>query len=275
MDINESATIYICGQPGTGKTATINYLNNSQNNEIEPSKFHRLEYIGYNYKNVFELLIQIIKDINKKICINSQIIDSDLNKDIAKSKIIDSLNKSEKYKIIVVDEIDNILKDSNGFDYLLPIPAKTQKTILIGIANTIDNFEKINAFYGTFKGFKQKQILFQTYSPEKIENIIVNKANRVLEKYNKTLYDLMASDALKVISKKVALKSGDFRLAIDLYCTVLDRCKNNLEKVSIKDVQKCINSKFGNSIRYSSIFSYLTTVSLLGNLSIYNKKGYS
>ena len=150
---------------------------------------------------------------------------------------------------------------------MLPIPAKTQKTILIGIANTIDNFEKINAFYGTFKGFKQKQILFQTYSPEKIENIIVNKANRVLEKYNETLYDLMASDALKVISKKVALKSGDFRLAIDLYCTVLDSFKNNLEKVSIKDVQKCINSKFGNSIL--DVLPSLATLQQLACLAIY------
>ena len=96
-------------------------------------------------------------------------------------------------------------------------------TTIIGIANSVDLIQKFTA--GSKKEWKlvQQKLVFEPYTAEQIEEVIIQKITDCYEKHDfdpslKDMYDqIVQIVAIRLISKTVAKATGDIRVAFHLF----------------------------------------------------------
>ena len=145
------------------------------------------------------------------------------------TKIFNTPQHDRPVLILIVDEMDCILNRSNTVLYnLLDWPRKPNaKLVVIGIANTMDLPEQLESKLDS--RFGVHRIQFQPYSSEQIEAIIKDRIGE---------FDVFDSTALSVHAKKIALRSGDIRMALNLCQSAAEKCLTRLKSSTSTDVSK-------------------------------------
>lgn len=201
---NGSGSLYISGAPGTGKTATLNKIINSD--ELKK----KLKIVFINCTG-----ISSIGSIYKKVC-------EELNLKRQGERAKDCLAAIEKHlavqrrkmTLLVLDEIDQLCTSDAKQSILYNIfewPAKpNSKIILIGIANSLDLTDRLLVRLKVKCELQPKVMQFTAYTKSQIVEIFKSR----LEESG--VSDLFPPAAIQLLAAKVSSVSGDIRRALNI-----------------------------------------------------------
>ena len=272
-----SKTLFVSGQPGTGKTSLIvEILNNDLSNNKEYFLKFSINCLSINstedfYDAVFKYLNdapiynyfnEILKEENAKKLI--KLLKEKPNQN-SFQKILTILGKTPF--IILLDEIDFLYKkkkDDYLFFSLLTIPYLTNtgvKMILISNNADFDNeiFPKLKN-----RNITIKKIIFKPYTHKQLANIMTLKLEAIgLLKY-------FSNDAIKFLSTKMN-KSGDIRPIISIIKEIILNNKSKMQneydfKINLSDMFEIIKKK---NINLNEILSSMTTEQKIVVAAIY------
>ena len=269
-------TLFISGQPGTGKTSLIAEILN--NDLMEDEKYFlkfSINCLSINSTDDFyDALFKYLNDatiynyFNKKLGEKKQKnIIALLKEDPCQTifqKILNILG--EICFIIMLDEIDFLYKSNNDFLFfsLLLIPYLTNnglKMILISNNADFDNeiFPKMKN-----RNITIKKLIFKPYTHKQLTRIMTLKLEAIgLLKY-------FSNDAIKFLSTKMN-KSGDIRPIISIIKEIIlnnkDKIQNDTEfKIDLNYMFEIIKKK---NINLSEILESMTTEQKIVVAAIY------
>ncbi len=199
---SESRILYICGTPGTGKTALMN--------ELIP-KFRKKS--GKNIMVVFKNCIMLEKTSDILHELQSEIYSRQTNGKRGNSfENIKKFCANGRKLVLILDEFDQVstsLGTLTKIIDLLLIP----DIFLIGIANSIDM--AVNFFPPSILS-QTRTLHFEPYTANRIMEIIIRKFQ-----LGKSEANLISSSAVEYCSRKVA-STGDLRKALDIIQLAID-----------------------------------------------------
>ena len=224
--------IFIYGKSGTGKTLTIKHVMKKLLNEKNLKDLFIYCYI--NCKNIqtrYRILAEILKSF--KIPVPS----SGWSSEKLYIMLKDILENSKKFLILILDEIDEILKKRNdNILYTLSrlnSEIKHSRIILVGISNNISFMSKLdprisNSLFGT-------NIIFNPYNAEELKDILYFRSKLAFNN------DVIENGAIEYLAAYVARESGDVRKALKILKFAGEIAeRNGLKKVTIDCIKDAI-----------------------------------
>ncbi|KAG9326149.1 hypothetical protein KVV02_005654 [Mortierella alpina] len=242
--LNTSAgSLYISGQPGTGKTALLNEILRDMGPEMEEEE-HEIKTVVINCMTIQDPRLVYSKLLEE---MGTTVESKDKDKVI---KTLESLvlksNKKIMY-VVVLDEIDQLLtKDQDVLYKLFEWSSMEQsKLTLIGIANALDMTDRFLPRLKA-KNCEPQLLNFNPYQVAEIRAIIMDRLfsmeggekdqGKSGEKDETTtgkprVAPLMQRPAIELCARKVASATGDLRKALDI-------CRQTLEMVEMETKKK-------------------------------------
>ncbi|KAM3959034.1 cell division control protein 6 homolog [Aphomia sociella] len=247
LEKEEAASLYVSGQPGTGKTASLSYI-------LHLDKFKN----GYTQVYINCTMMKSATSIYSRICNELQLRTTASTEKACLNAIEKYLQKKHKMILLVLDEIDQL--DSKRQSVLYTIfewPAiANSRIVLIGIANALDLTERTLPRLQARCSLRPCTLHFAPYTKEQIINIFTT----VLAREDKS--NVFSPIALQMLAAKIAAVSGDMRRALDIGRRVIElarrskfsenRSVDNIMKdatvtVELKQVLEVLNDVYGGS----------------------------
>ncbi|XP_014204118.1 cell division control protein 6 homolog [Copidosoma floridanum] len=217
-----SASMYISGPPGTGKTACL--LRTIK----KPNLKEALKIIYINCTSMKSATV-----IYNEIALQLQLMSGKNGKN--SKKVIETyLKNSSKMLLLVLDEMDQLETKSQSVLYSIfewPAIPKAQ-LMLIGIANALDLTDRILPRLQAKCELKPTLLQFKPYSKQQIVDII----NKRLEESD--VKDVFTGTAVQLLAGKVAAVSGDIRRALDI-------CRRGVEIAESEKITKVLKPTNG------------------------------
>lgn len=246
-----SSSMYISGQPGTGKTATLTKLLNS----AVVSNFNKvyvnctgISSIGAIYKKIAEELKLNLKSKTEKECLSA----------------IEKYMTSTKHKMVllVLDEIDQLMNKKQTILYtIFEWPAKFGKIVLIGIANALDLTDRMLSRLHSACELKPKLMHFPPYTKQQICDIFNDRLRTA------GVMDIFPAITIQLLAAKVAAVSGDVRRALDIGRRVIEiaeQQKGSKKEIDINKLESLANDE--DSIGSCRPVQVTQIVSVLSNV---------
>jgi len=245
----ESGSLYICGLPGTGKTALVRSIlaDLDQNNKTPKVAF------------VDCMSVQHPKEIFAKVleALGHTFFDKDGEQDEseAEQRLSAIVKDPHQRTLIVLDEIDHLLRNRAHQNILYRLfswgatssPVQNDESgacALIGIANSLDLTERFVPLLAS-KGAAPAVLNFRPFEANEIMTVMRARLSQLYERYdgkecNESMelmeqvsngLPLIESVALELASKKIAAATGDLRKA-------LDACRLAIDAVESEEMSK-------------------------------------
>ncbi|XP_055909050.1 cell division control protein 6 homolog isoform X2 [Eupeodes corollae] len=201
MDGVKSGSLYVSGQPGTGKTACLSKLLKS---EEFAKKFVKV------YINCTS--ISTIGSIYKKICAELNLKVAGRTEKDHLAAVRKHLTSDHKVILMVLDEIDQLCGQKQSVLYtIFEWPSiVNSKIILIGIANSLDLTDRMLMRLNAKCELKPRLMHFSPYTKQQIVDIFKSR----LEEAN--VLDIFPPVTIQLLAAKVSAISGDVRRALDI-----------------------------------------------------------
>ncbi len=223
--------LFIYGQVGTGKTATINYVSKqleeyAQKREL-PIKIIYINCIKHNTE--FKILSKILKKFNPSAEYigfgSSQLYDS----------LMEIIQENKLNTILIFDEIDKIkATELNDLIYSLTranSELERGNISIIGISNNLRFKENLDI--RTKSSLCEKEMVFPPYNAEELRAILRDRIEKAF------LPNVVEESAISLASAFAAKESGDARTAVMLMLRAGEIAeKNNLDKITDKEVSQ-------------------------------------
>ena len=187
-----TSSLYMCGMPGLGKTATFLYV-------IDKLKE------TYDFEFIFINCMKLSKPTDIYSILAETMLEKSASRPATACKNLQNYftrkGKKPPY-VILVDELDALLNKKQDIVYNLYnwTSMKNSGLIVVGIANTMDLPQKFQAKISSRHG--HKQIIFPPYRREELQAILKRRLEDT---------ELFTEDAVKFACGKVASYSGDAR----------------------------------------------------------------
>lgn len=200
-----SASLYVSGTPGTGKTACLSKIIKKYSRKC------KMVYIN-------------CTSLKSPQAVYSK-IGEELNIKGNKTKIEEHLIRAQKPVLLVLDEIDMLESKNQSVLYsIFEWPSmKKAKLVLIGIANSLDLTDRILPRLQAKCEMKPELLHFAPYSKQQIVDIITKKLEAA------DVLDVIKGPAMQFLAAKVAAVSGDVRRALDLCKRVIELAQYNAQ----------------------------------------------
>ena len=271
-----SKTLFVSGQPGTGKTSLILEI---LNNDLADNKeyFLRFQINCLSINSTDDFYEAVFKYLNDASIYNyfNDILEEKKSQNIINilketptqnsfQKILNILGKTPF--IILLDEIDFLYKKRDDFLFfsLLTIPYLSNSGVkMILISNNADFDNEIIPKLKN-RNFTIKKIIFKPYTHKQLANIMTLKLESIgLLKY-------FTNDAIKFLSTKMN-KSGDIRPIISIIKEIILNNKGKIQndsefKINLNDMFEIIKKK---NINLSEILSSMTAEQKIVVAAIY------
>ncbi|XP_046824412.1 cell division control protein 6 homolog [Vespa crabro] len=206
-----SASLYVSGPPGTGKTACLYKI--IQQPEFN-SKF-KVVYINCTtMKSAATIYSKIMQELDIPVPKSSR---------NSKAIIEKYLMSNHKMLLLILDEIDQLESKNQSILYsIFEWPSKPNtKLILIGIANALDLTDRILPRLQVRCELKPQLMNFPPYTKQQIFNIVSTRLSEA------NVSDVLTGPTLQLLAGKVAAISGDIRRALDISRRVIERAESN------------------------------------------------
>jgi len=256
-----SATMYICGSPGTGKTTIINHCVKiiSENYEKDDKKLAPVsKYINSSHVQcpTTDILTEVAKCIGKKY--------SSIER-LGQSLTFNTTKAGKGPIVLILDEVDLLLKNTNNFEgqgksfleILFGWSSDPRfRLILIGISNSVGNNDAARLHK---MGKIEKELIFESYKEEELVCIVKKRLGK--ENY------LVEGSVITYVSRKVARHCGDARRVLELMRSSIIKCKEDfdakaLEKCGVKESVVKLRHVM-KAIRDSGMLPYAQIISSL------------
>jgi len=215
--MNTKSSIFICGPPGTGKTASVRSIINELQEEQASGKLPEFNFIALNgmeMRSPFDSYVKFWEAL-------SGTMKERLSAGAAAAKLEeffgdgdnDNRNEDRSKKpitVLMLDEIDYLVTKKqtilyNFFDW--PLRATSARLIVIGISNTINLPERLSMKLQSRLGGERCH--FKSYTVD--ETVAILKTR--LDGDASQVFD---EDAIKFASRKTGNLSGDIRKAFQM-----------------------------------------------------------
>ena len=255
-------SLYIAGQPGTGKTASVKTIINILESELNDARkknknlnkngiipFKKLFISGMEYpniSNVFKIIYNFIFAKKKSFTINKyiQLLDNFFSERKKYNSSSDLNDPSNSHIVLIIDEIDILINYTQNLLYNIFnwTTYEYSKLIVISISNTLDLpnrlFPKIKSRMGNNK------IMFKPYNKEELRIIIKDRGIDL---------QLFSEDALRLSCVKVAAINGDLRRIFQILARA--RQINELREYKKKDKNSSLVSKYDIMDAWNELFN--------------------
>jgi len=220
------SNVFIYGLTGTGKTAVTKYVLRRLSERVEDKvifTYINCRQIDTNYR----VLAELARSVGKKVPFTG------LSTSEVMKRLIDGLERYGKIMIVVLDEIDHLVKKS-GDDvlyFLTRINEQLNKSKLsvIGITNDLKFMEFLDARVKSSLG--EEELIFPPYTSVELEDILKNRAEEAFKE------GVISEGVIQMCAAIAARQNGDCRLALDLLLKAADIAERNGEsRVMIKHV---------------------------------------
>ncbi len=171
-----SVNQFVCGEPGTGKTATVKFLASLLLNCAEKHKI-ALKYCHINCrktKTEYQILISILHSLNPnfpKLGYSVEFLISALK---------ENLNKTNAQLLLVLDDMDGMLeRDTDILYHLTRLNDESGEKTRISIIGIVRDISIIKNIYKKIGNFFQKSVIeFKPYTPVALYDILKAKADK-------------------------------------------------------------------------------------------------
>ncbi|KAF9567698.1 AAA ATPase [Mortierella alpina] len=238
-----AGSLYISGQPGTGKTALLKEVMKDMESEMEDAP-HDIKVITINCMTIKDPRLVYQKILE---ALGHKAVSSDKD---AVVKAVESLVLNTKSKIMyvtILDEIDQLLTKDQDVLYRLFEWSCTMKSrlTLIGIANALDMTDRFLPRLKA-KNCEPQLLNFNPYQVAEIREIIMdrlfslegdqgtgepNAKDGKVAGSRPRMAPLMQRPAIELCARKVASATGDLRKALDI-------CRQTIEMVEMETRKK-------------------------------------
>lgn len=203
-----SNSVYISGQPGTGKTATLTKLLQTEIVKSFATVYVNctgISSIGSIYKRICESLSLKVKgNKTEKECLST------IEKHF--------LGSRHKPVLLILDEIDQLMDKKQTILYtIFEWPTKfSSKLVLISIANALDLTDRMLTRLNAVGQLKPKLMHFQPYTKQQICDIFNDRLKEA------GVMHIFPPVTIQLLAAKVAAVSGDVRRALDIGRRVIE-----------------------------------------------------
>ncbi|CAI2727145.1 unnamed protein product [Schistosoma spindalis] len=223
IDTKKSASLYVSGAPGTGKTAVV--LNVVQN-------FKTLGRCNTAVINCMQLTS--CADIFGRISIVLEAHNGKENNSISDGNSLECFLNQQPQKqtiILVLDEVDQLSTRGQKLLYrIFEWPSKlTCHIIVIGVANALDLPERLLPRLKS-KVDKPIHIIFQPYSQSELAEIVQAHLSK-----SSNSGSCIEPLAIQLCSRKIAASTGDARTALDICRRAIDLAHQDARIKNISD----------------------------------------
>ncbi|KAF9189953.1 AAA ATPase [Haplosporangium sp. Z 767] len=232
----KSGSLYISGQPGTGKTALLNEVLRDMEPKMKAAS-HEIKTLMVNC-----MMIKDPKLVYSKLLEEMGYMSESKDKDSA-VKTLGSLvlasNKNKVMFVIILDEVDQLLTRDQEVLYKLFQWSfmEHSKLTLIGIANALDMTDRFLPRLKA-KNCEPQLLHFNPYQVADIRAIIMdrlfsleNQRDQRSETDKPRVAPLIQRPAVELCARKVAAATGDLRKALDI-------CRQTIEMVEMEVKKK-------------------------------------
>lgn len=279
-------TLFISGQPGTGKTSLLNEIFRENEEKKEEQSFLKFAInclAIVNTEDFYDSVIKYLQSDEVKNFLNKKIENKGLENIL---KILESPTKSENkgeaslmkifniFKeaktefsfIILLDEVDFLYKRNNDllFFNLISIPYLVDSNVKMILISNNSDFD--NEIFPKFKnrGVELQKMVFRPYTHKELNSIMLSKLDEI------GLKNFFTADAVKYLSMKLN-KTGDIRPILSVIKNLILENKEKLEKgetflVELKDIFLITQKK---NITLNEIFNAMTIEQKIVVASIY------
>ncbi|KAK5827947.1 P-loop containing nucleoside triphosphate hydrolase protein [Linnemannia elongata] len=251
----KAGSLYISGQPGTGKTALLKEMIRDMQPAIEKAPFAI---------KVLTINCMTVKD--PKLVYHKMLVELGYKSEVGDKEaaiVVENLvlgDKKNKIIVTILDEMDQLLtKDQEVLYKLFQWSCMdNSKLTLIGIANALDMTDRFLPRLKA-KDCEPQLLNFNPYQVSEIREIIMDRLFS-LEATSKggrpRVAPLMQKPAIELCARKVAAATGDLRKALDicrqtiemveLETKKMERMTAQAPKVTIEHVKRALTSAFGS-----------------------------
>ncbi|KAF9112875.1 AAA ATPase [Mortierella sp. AM989] len=240
--VPKAGSLYISGQPGTGKTALLKEIMRDMEPDMENVK-HEIKTVTINCMSIKDPKL-VYQKLLEEFGYAAESKDKE-----AVIKTVESLVLESKKKIIyvvILDEVDQLMTKDQEILYKLFQWSSTEGSslTLFGIANALDMTDR---FLPRLKARNcEPQLLnFNPYQVAEIRAIIMDrlfslegdnknvktKGDDKAETGKPRIVPLMQRPAIELCARKVAAATGDLRKALDI-------CRQTIEMVEMEAKKK-------------------------------------
>jgi len=283
-------TLFVCGQPGTGKTSTILEIfeslektskdsshSTSNSNNITYFKMylncmsvHSIDDFYFEFFSFFNK-IQNLHRLKRILTKNeyhktSEFLKLNPNKKNLFTFLENLESHQEKLKpLILLDEVDYFYQKNNEilFYDILNIPNLASSSLKILMISNNSDFDKEILPKIKNRKIKIEKCVFEPYTHIEINRIISKKLEEMGMSQN------FEENAIRFLSGKLANKSGDLRPALELIKKIIldfkDDFQNNKKKIELIDVisiMKLRHSHFVEIIKNLTFEQKLVVISI-------------
>ncbi|CAO1614146.1 unnamed protein product [Sympodiomycopsis kandeliae] len=265
----DSGSLYICGLPGTGKTALVrSVLSDVLATAHVNIKAPRIAFVNcMTVEQPRQIFAKALQALGEEIRGASE-----LHMEMEAERRMEAIVKQDDCKtLIVLDEIDHLLRSRTHQNMLYRIfswaSAGTSCT-LVGIANSLDLTERFVPLLAS-KGAAPALLHFRPFESKEIVDVLKNRLTGLKSRYDGEDEDtalntsvmpagacpLFVPAALELAAKKIAAATGDLRKALDAARLAIELVEGEQRKQVLVN---CTATGTGTNTEASKLLSHLT-----------------
>ncbi|KAE8254888.1 hypothetical protein A4X13_0g3247 [Tilletia indica] len=247
-DLN-APSLYMCGLPGTGKTALVRSILSELRQVSTTMEIPRIAFVNCMSITTPRLIFgKILEQLGEEPC---EVGGSGNETEGALEMVV---KKSDRHILIVLDEIDHLLEKRAHQSVLQRLfcigkseaaeANKSAKCAMIGIANSLDLTERFMPLL-LHTGMSPALLHFQPFTADDIAKVVRSRLTGLHARYDygpdedskpaqNTADAIFRKPALDLASKRIASATGDLRKALDV-------CRLAVELVESEQRQGAIN----------------------------------
>ncbi len=212
------SNVFIYGLTGTGKTAVTKYVLR----RLSGKGGDRIifTYINCRQSNTnYRVLAELARDVGKRVPFTG------LSTSEVMKRFIDGLEARGKLVVVVLDEVDHLVKRS-GDDVLYFLTRINQqlsrsRLSVVGITNDLRFMEFLDARVKSSLG--EEELVFPPYTSHELEDILRRRAQLAFRE------GVLEEGVIQRCAAIAARQNGDCRLALDLLLKAADIAERNGE----------------------------------------------
>ncbi|MBU3907101.1 MAG: orc1/cdc6 family replication initiation protein [Nanoarchaeota archaeon] len=251
-----SSNLFLYGKTGTGKTLSIQYV---QEELLKRSKKDadfqlKIKYLNCKLRKVSDTEYRILAELIRKL--GGEIPTTGLPTESVYSKFIEIIDKEKQLIVLIFDEIDQAVKKiSDNFLYNLTrlnSELSNAQICIVGISNDLTFLDSLDPRIKS--SLSEEELVFPPYNALQIQDILNNRAENSFKK------GVLEEGVVAKCAAFAAREHGDARRALDLLRVAgelaerdgskrvllkhIDEANNKIERDKILDVVKTEPKQF-------------------------------
>lgn len=227
LESKSAGCLYVSGPPGTGKSAFVEEVVNSFNDDANISR-----------STVNCMSVRSTKDLSQKLSEDLGLVE-DVGFDHLRACFIRGKARDNKKYLVILDEVDSLVDLDLALLYSLfewSMQASS-RLILVGIANALDLTDRFLPRLKS-RNLKPELLPFMPYTAAQIASVLTSKVKSLVAD-EQQMATFLHPTAIQFCAKKVASQTGDLRKAFDICRRAIDLVEQETRE---RDVEEALQN---------------------------------